>query len=153
MTDRSGTPGCARSRRTPSPSSTAAATPHRPQEESLARASALHTCLLTVPEFYADHRAEKDLLYSDRIIYSPGVPAALRCRAARVLEVAASHGHRRLVLGAWGCGVFGNDPVVVADAFADALSRYDGFEHVCFAVLDRQQGTPVYDVFARVFAR
>jgi uncharacterized protein (TIGR02452 family) len=44
----------------------------------------------------------------------PDVPAILTRRAARVLHVAAAHGHRRLVLGAWGCGVFGNEPAAVA---------------------------------------
>jgi len=39
----------------------------------------------------------------------PDVPATLRRRARRVLTVAAAHGHRSLVLGAWGCGVFAND--------------------------------------------
>ena len=62
------------------------------------------------------------------------VPAILRRRAARILAVAAAHGHRRLVLGAWGCGVFGNDPAVVAGAFAEAL-RDIPFDQVVFAVL------------------
>ncbi|WP_283136211.1 TIGR02452 family protein [Rhizohabitans arisaemae] len=162
------------------------------QEESLARASALYACLVAVPEFYAYHRAQGDLLYSDRVIYSPGVPvfrddkgrmleepyraafltsaapnagaiartqpqsagavpSALRTRAARVLDVAEAHGHRRLVLGAWGCGVFRNDPGLVADAFAQELAARDRFEHVRFAVLDRQPGTPTHAAFARVF--
>jgi uncharacterized protein (TIGR02452 family) len=37
------------------------------------------------------------------------IPIILRRRATRILDVAAADGHRRLVLGAWGCGVFGND--------------------------------------------
>jgi hypothetical protein len=41
------------------------------QEESLARASALYACRLAVPEFYEFHRRQKDLRYTDRIIYSP----------------------------------------------------------------------------------
>ena len=79
-----------------------------------------------------------------------GVPLALLRRTIRVLHVAASHGHRRLVLGAWGCGVFGNDPATVARIFALALRDNRFFEHVVFAVLDRQTGTPTLTAFADV---
>jgi uncharacterized protein (TIGR02452 family) len=163
------------------------------QEESLARASALYACLSTVPQFYAFHRQEHDLRYSDRVIYCPAVPVfrddsgallaephlvsfltsaapnlgairvnqpaaagsvpgILRGRAARVLRIAAGHGHRKLVLGAWGCGVFGNDPAVVAGIFADLL-REEGrwFGRVVFAVYDRRPGAPDHAAFARVF--
>ncbi|MBT1190254.1 TIGR02452 family protein [Streptomyces sp. CJ_13] len=70
------------------------------------------------------------------------IPAALARRAERVLEVAALHGYRRLVLGAWGCGVFQNDPTQVAQAFRSLLTgRFAGvFERVVFAVLDRAPG-------------
>lgn len=68
------------------------------------------------------------------------VPAVLHRRATRVLRVAAAHGHRRLVLGAWGCGVFGNDPSVVAGAFAAALQSVPHFDEIVFAVLDRPGG-------------
>lgn len=77
-----------------------------------------------------------------------GVPLALLRRAIRVLHVAASHGHRRLVLGAWGCGVFGNDPATVARIFGLALRDNRYFEHVVFAVLDRQKGAPTFQAFA-----
>jgi uncharacterized protein (TIGR02452 family) len=78
------------------------------------------------------------------------VPRVLAARAARVLAVAAAHGHRRLVLGAWGCGVFRNDPVAVAGAFAGQLARSQGnFDHVVFAVLDLQRGTPTHAAFTR----
>jgi uncharacterized protein (TIGR02452 family) len=63
----------------------------------------------------------------------------LRARAYKVLAVAAAERHRCLVLGAWGCGVFRNDPVEVAQAFARALddARFAGaFDHVVFAVYD-----------------
>ncbi|MEV6814267.1 TIGR02452 family protein [Micromonospora sp. NPDC051296] len=122
------------------------------QEESIARSSARYQCLLVAPEFYAFHRGQRDLRYSDRVIYSPGVPvfrddkgnlldqpyttsfltaaapnlgavvrnqpvdaadvpAVLVRRARRVLEVAAAHGHRTIVLGAWGCGVSATIPL------------------------------------------
>ncbi|MFD5826461.1 TIGR02452 family protein [Lentzea sp. NPDC060358] len=81
-----------------------------------------------------------------------GIPLALLRRAIRVLHVAASHGHRRLVLGAWGCGVFGNDPATVAQVFALALRDNRYFEHVVFAVLDRQKGAPTFQEFADVLS-
>ncbi|MGW4382980.1 TIGR02452 family protein [Kitasatospora sp. NPDC004531] len=59
-------------------------------------------------------------------------------RAGRVLAVAARHGVRELVLGAWGCGVFRNDPAEVADAFGQALDAWGAaFDRVVFAVWDR----------------
>jgi uncharacterized protein (TIGR02452 family) len=80
------------------------------------------------------------------------VPQVLRNRTVRVLQVAAAHGHTRLVLGAWGCGVFGNDPTVVADAFAAALRRVDAFDRVVFAVLDRVPAAPTHRSFSARFA-
>jgi uncharacterized protein (TIGR02452 family) len=58
-------------------------------------------------------------------------------RAGHVLAVAAAHRHRCLVLGAWGCGVFRNDPDEVADAFGSWLEgpRFAGaFARVVFAI-------------------
>ncbi|MEU7135671.1 TIGR02452 family protein [Streptomyces sp. NPDC046261] len=83
------------------------------------------------------------------------IPAVLAERAGRVLEVAAVHGYRQLVLGAWGCGVFQNDPHQVAAAFAGHLrgeGRFaDRFERVVFAVLDRRADSPVRAAFASAF--
>ncbi|MEU3275815.1 TIGR02452 family protein [Streptomyces antibioticus] len=167
------------------------------QEEALCRASALYTCLLEAPGFYAHHRAHRDPFYSDRVIHSPAVPvfrddrgrllddpftagfltaaapnagvvlrtaperaaalpAALAVRAERVLETAAAHGYRRLVLGAWGCGVFRNDPSQVAEAFHTLLTP-DGrfgrtFDQVVFGVLDRTPRGVVRRAFEEAFA-
>ncbi|MGW1777575.1 TIGR02452 family protein [Streptomyces sp. NPDC002143] len=84
------------------------------------------------------------------------LPAALAVRAERVLETAAAHGYRRLVLGAWGCGVFRNDPTQVAEAFRALLGpggRFGRtFEHVVFGVLDRTPGTVFLGAFEKTFA-
>ncbi|MFE3850389.1 TIGR02452 family protein [Streptomyces griseorubiginosus] len=84
------------------------------------------------------------------------LPRALAVRAERVLSVAVAEGYRRLVLGAWGCGVFQNDPAQVAGAFRTLLGpggRFEGaFEHVVFGVLDRTRGEVVRAAFARAFA-
>jgi len=58
-----------------------------------------------------------------------------------VFALAASTGHRALVLGAWGCGVFRNDPEQIASHFAGALGADHSpwrlcFDRIVFAVLD-----------------
>lgn len=68
----------------------------------------------------------------------PAIDEALRRRAGYVLAVAQRTGAKTLVLGAWGCGVFMNEPAHVASAFGDWLEseRFAGaFERVVFAVL------------------
>ncbi|WP_460719301.1 TIGR02452 family protein [Nocardia heshunensis] len=66
------------------------------------------------------------------------VTDVLNERAVRVLAIAARHGVRELVLGAWGCGVFRNDSHEVAAAFEAALRKHGAaFEQVVFAVWDR----------------
>lgn len=65
------------------------------------------------------------------------IPETFRQRAASVLAIAAANPPGILVLGAWGCGAFGGDPQVVANAFGAALDAgYErAFERVVFAVL------------------
>ena len=67
-----------------------------------------------------------------------------------LLAIAAAHGEQRLILGAWGCGVFGNDPAVVARMFREQLrGAFRGvFAEVVFAVLPG----PNLDAFAAVFS-
>lgn len=70
----------------------------------------------------------------------PLLPETFARRAAGVLAVAAHADCDALVLGAWGCGVFGNDPGLVATVFARHLCAGGAFENrfarVDFAVLD-----------------
>ncbi|WP_433825484.1 TIGR02452 family protein [Actinoplanes sp. CA-015351] len=87
----------------------------------------------------------------DRPDLLPAIPGVLARRAGWILRVAAAHGHRELVLGAWGCGVFGNDPALVADVFATALREAPWFDRVVFAILDRRE--QVRDVFRARLAR
>ncbi|MBL1076586.1 TIGR02452 family protein [Nocardia sp. 2] len=73
-------------------------------------------------------------------------------RADRVLAIAARHGVRELVLGAWGCGVFRNDPTEVAEAFDHALAHYGAaFERAVFAVWDRSAVSANRQAFAARF--
>jgi uncharacterized protein (TIGR02452 family) len=82
----------------------------------------------------------------------PRLREVLRARALKVLQVAAHHGHRTLVLGAWGCGVFRNDPHEVAEAFSLALEALPGaFERVVFAVYERNGEGPNLRAFRERF--
>ncbi len=68
----------------------------------------------------------------------PDVTREMAARIDKVLTLMAGHGHDAAVLGAWGCGVFRNDPDIVAGLFREALvTRFSGaFRVVAFAVLD-----------------
>ena len=80
----------------------------------------------------------------------------MRRRMRRLLALARHQGHRRLVLGAWGCGVFGQNPEQVAADFRDLVSgegRIRGaFETVVFAVLDARPAAPAFEAFRQCFA-
>ena len=54
-------------------------------------------------------------------------------RAKGIVQSAAFNGVDTLVLGAWGCGVFSQDPFLVGKAFAAALNLYNPFKKVIFA--------------------
>jgi uncharacterized protein (TIGR02452 family) len=166
----------------------------RAQEESLARSSGLYACLAGNP-MYAEHRDQRNPMYSHYAIYSPDVPvfrtddgallerpflcsfitspavnaqvvlqrnpgyrpqiqSAMRERIFKVLTIAALHGHDALVLGAWGCGVFGNDCQEIAELFGQALrGPFCGvFAQVVFAILDWSEEARFIGPFRSVFA-
>lgn len=62
-----------------------------------------------------------------------GNSQALTDRIDFMLSVASSYNPDVIVLGAWGCGVFKQDPKEVAEAFRCGLEKYR-FENVVFAV-------------------
>lgn len=111
---------------------------------------------------------EKDEYWEVAILTSPapnitalfGTPPArhaqadpvMRERIDRILHVMAANGHEDIVLGAFGCGVFGNNPVDVAAHFHDALhGKFKGmFRYVVFAVLDPHQGLRI-TAFEKIF--
>lgn len=168
------------------------------QEESIARSSGLYPSLLKVPAYYSTHRNSRDLLYTDHMIYSPGVPvfrndngdlldrpyllsvvtspatnkgamiqnqqpgierieALMLVRAEKVLKIAVKHGYKKLVLGAWGCGVFQNDPALIAAIFHRLLcgeGPYSkAFSHIVFAVYDRTKEQTVITPFREIFSK
>lgn len=74
-------------------------------------------------------------------------------RAIHLLTVAASEGADALVLGAFGCGAFRNDPLVVARAWHVVLGEFPrAFGRVTFAVWHREGQPENYDAFREEFA-
>lgn len=69
-------------------------------------------------------------------------------RARSILAVAAAHGVQILVLGAFGCGAFCNDPKVVAKAYANVLKDCRCyFDLIEFAIYCCGYETENYDAF------
>ncbi|MDB4728356.1 TIGR02452 family protein [Saprospiraceae bacterium] len=69
------------------------------------------------------------------------IESYMRRRIEMVLALSLKHGYDSLVLGAWGCGVFQNDPREIALWFEDILKgKYrDQFKRVVFAVYARNE--------------
>lgn len=130
-----------------------------------------------VPVFRTDEGALLEKPYLCSFITCPAVNAkvvlerdasrrseireVMRRRIARVFAIAALHltdvPHPRdaLILGAWGCGAFGNDSEEIAELFGEALSGYASgvFEHVVFAITDWSENERFIGPFYRVFAK
>ena len=84
----------------------------------------------------------------------PRILEALQRRAGYVLTVARDNRHRNLLLGAWGCGVFRNNPLDVAGAFAGWLNspEFQGcFDRVVFAIYDSTKEKMVLSAFKNYF--
>ena len=72
-------------------------------------------------------------------------------RAIHMLTCAAAKGADILILGAFGCGAFQNNPEVVARAYRTAIDEFPGvFKQIEFAVYCPPGGSRNYDVFKRV---
>jgi uncharacterized protein (TIGR02452 family) len=83
----------------------------------------------------------------------PKLPSILMHRILKILSVAQSHGHDSLILGAWGCGAFGNDGHQVAELFHRALTvDFAGaFKEVTFAIVDTSPEQRFISPFAQRF--
>lgn len=121
-----------------------------------------------VPWFRTRSRDEPNQLFFASVITAPAPNAnqaikrgeradaiehALNRRCGQVLGVARDNGCKNLVLGAWGCGVFGNDPTMVAKSFKYWLNTpafSSAFNKVVFAVYDRSKTKSIIGAFKEV---
>ena len=95
-------------------------------------------------------------------LYNPGehdavkiTPARLRSlheqRARRILSVAALNHAEVLILGAFGCGAFCNDPAIVAQAYKNVLPEFiRHFRAIEFAVYCRPGDDSNYQAFKSI---
>jgi uncharacterized protein (TIGR02452 family) len=74
-------------------------------------------------------------------------------RILKLLYVMQKHGHDSLVLGAWGCGAFGNEGNIIARLFKLALmENFKGaFSKVTFAITDWSPEKRFISPFIEVF--
>lgn len=72
--------------------------------------------------------------------------AATRDRIKYVMRVFSNYDYDNVIVGAYGCGVFKNDPTVVVQAFLKAMGMYK-LKHVTFAVPDSKSAQ--YKIFHR----
>lgn len=81
------------------------------------------------------------------------IDAAMIKRIRIMLAVAKANKYKSLVLGAWGCGAFHNNPESVANCFKivleeDGYAKY--FENICFAIYGSENGKNI-TTFRSVF--
>ena len=55
-----------------------------------------------------------------------------------MLDIASNKNVNILILGAWGCGVFGQDPSEVAKLFVEELKNHKDIENIIFAIVDKE---------------
>jgi uncharacterized protein (TIGR02452 family) len=77
-------------------------------------------------------------------------------RVEKLLALSAAEGYEELILGAWGCGVFRNDPRLIARLFHDALFGPDRwawkFGRIVFAVFTTERDRENLSAFEECFA-
>lgn len=71
-------------------------------------------------------------------------------RIYQVLSIMGHYGYRTIVLGAWGCGIFGNDPWMVAKLFKENLQKLPFFAKVAFPIYDRPD-SETFRAFVQTF--
>ena len=81
------------------------------------------------------------------------IATVMQRRTHKVLATAVSHGHRRIILGAWGCGAFGISPALMAGVFQELLagSFAKSFDVVTFAIVDWSEDQRTIGPFQAVF--
>lgn len=95
------------------------------------------------------------ILQNERNISQSIIDTDMRKRIEKIIALAIYHQHDVLVLGAFGCGVFKNNPKDVAKYFKEVLNhpKYKGqFKEVVFAVYDSSEHKSALRAFEQTFS-
>ena len=105
------------------------------KDEKLNRIEPFAITMITVPAV-VNPQPEDQQLVKDKI--------------ERILDIAAENSVQNLVLGAWGCGIFNNDPKNIANLFKNYLTNeFKGiFENVIFGIPNAKSKN--YQIFEEV---
>jgi uncharacterized protein (TIGR02452 family) len=87
---------------------------------------------------------------SDNEVVEKKIEEVFNKRIRQVLSIMATKRHRTIILGAWGCGVFGNDPLIVAKLFRDNLNLLPFFDTIVFPIYDRSDSETLRS-FVQIF--
>ena len=94
---------------------------------------------------YNTDASEEKLTLTDEELYNIHVK-----RARNILNVAIKNEDDYLILGAFGCGAFRNNPEIVAKAYKDVLQDYMYcFKVIDFAIIDGKYSNN-YEIFKRI---
>ena len=94
---------------------------------------------------YNTDASEEKMTLTDEELYNIHVK-----RARNILNVAIKNEDDYLILGAFGCGAFRNNPEIVAKAYKDVLQDYMYcFKVIDFAIIDGKYSNN-YEIFKRI---
>ncbi|MFK7077929.1 TIGR02452 family protein [Flavobacterium oreochromis] len=93
------------------------------------------------------------MLHRERTNELPQIEEVFSQRIKKVLHIANQQKVDTLILGAWGCGVFRNDPQMVAELFKKVIDQEytNAFKQIVFAIYDRSKEKLVLKAFEAVF--
>lgn len=89
--------------------------------------------------------------FSNQSITNEGLKQLHIKRLRRILDIAILNGVENIVLGAFGCGAFKNDPKIVADATTEVIRDYlYAFKNIEFAIFCRPGFEQNYREFCKL---
>ncbi|MFK7031453.1 TIGR02452 family protein [Flavobacterium oreochromis] len=93
------------------------------------------------------------MLHRERTNELPQIEEVFSQRIKKVLHIANQQKVDTLILGAWGCGVFRNDPQMVAELFKKVIDQEyaNAFKRIVFAIYDRSKEKLILKAFEEVF--